>query len=174
MNEIVLPEGYKYGKGWLGIHHELGNVAPELEIDGETLRAKDEFHMSIFSVKKYAPLIAEQINKPESEVELQILEEAIRLLELIPVTVKNLRDEFRLAEEDEKKTVVVMCDANGLEEFFAGIRKAFSIDIPLQPTHITLYTRDGGIGLTNNEDVQKLTRPLTTDESELFKKAINF
>ncbi|HSX42042.1 MAG TPA: hypothetical protein VLE93_01690 [Candidatus Saccharimonadales bacterium] len=176
MNEVIFPEGYKYGKGWIVIFHELGSVAPSLEIDGETLLPKDRFHMSIFCVKKYAPLIAQQTGESEAEVEEQILEEAKRLIETKRVTVKGLREEFRLAEEDEKKTVVVMCDANGLEEFFEGMRKTFSIDIPLQPTHLTLYTRDGGvgIGLTGNEDVEKLTRLLTTEESEAVKKAINW
>jgi hypothetical protein len=52
------------------------------------------------------------------------------------------------------------------------MRKVFAIDFPLQPTHITLYTRDVGIGLADCDDVQKLTRLLTPQETGAAMNAI--
>jgi len=176
MNEENLIEGFQYRKGWIGTPYVLENADPKLDIDDETLVIKPNFHMSIFSVKKYAAQIAQETGQDEPEVEKHIIEEAKQLLQTNPVTIGELRDEFRLALEGEKKTVVVMCEAKGLEDFFNGMRQALKIDIPAQPTHITLYTRDGGagIGLASEEEVRRLTRLLTTAESELVKKAIKF
>jgi hypothetical protein len=95
-------KGYRYKSGWLGTPYDLGEIEPSLEIDGETLCAKSEFHMSIFSVKKYIPLIAQKTGKSEAEAEQQVINEAGRLLQTHPVTVGELLNEFRLAEEGKR------------------------------------------------------------------------
>jgi len=176
MIQVELPSPYRLSSGWIGRPYEIQSIAPTINIDGETLYAKPEFHMSIFSVKKYAPELADKQKVSIEAAEQTLLENAAELLSSNPVKVTALRDEFRLVEEGEKKTIVVMCDAEGLGEFFIGMKKLLGSDLSLQPTHITLYTREGGggIGPASNNDVIKLSRELTADEKQLVKRGLRF
>ncbi|QQG50034.1 MAG: hypothetical protein HZB70_00395 [Candidatus Berkelbacteria bacterium] len=171
-----LLAGYRYAGGYVGLPYETPLIASTLEIDGETLVKKSEFHMSIFCVKKYAPEMAQLKGVSEEDAEQTILEEASRLLKQFPISIEQFKDEFRLAEERDKKTVVVMCQAKNLQEFFDGMRQALGMDFLNQPTHVTLYTRENGsgIGLPDPEEVAKITRLLTPEETESVKNAINF
>ncbi|MCR4277599.1 MAG: hypothetical protein NUV80_03315 [Candidatus Berkelbacteria bacterium] len=171
-----LPEGYRYAGGYVGLELPLLHISPEVEVDGERLVAKPEFHMSILSVKKYAPILAEKQGTSLEEAEEEILEESGRLLTEEPTSVSDFMDELRVAEEREKKTVIIMCKTNGTENFFVGMRKALGIEIPTQPFHVTLYTRPNGlgIGLTSAQELLEQTRSLTKAESGQVRSAINF
>jgi hypothetical protein len=175
MGHITFPDQYYFSGGYVGLHYPLHRIAPSVEIDGEKLLAKLEFHLSIFSVKRYAPRLAEKISISVEEAERRIIVESGKLLSRRPLRIR-FKDELRLAEESGKKTIVIMCAADGIEEFFIDMRRAFGLDIPTQPTHMTLYTRaDGlGIGLVSEQEVNALTRSVTAQESESIKKAIRF
>lgn len=176
MSTTKLPEGYGFGSGWIGLPYGMPTIAPTIEVDGEELAAKPEFHMSILSVKKYAPILAEKLGIILEKAEEKILEESNRLLIEKPISISEFMDELRVAEEREKKTVIIMCKTNGTDEFFVGMRKALEIEIPTQPFHVTLYTRPNGpgIGLSSAQEVAEQTRLLTGDEKETVKTAINF
>jgi len=174
MEEISLPKGYRYDSGYVGLPYALPEIAQEIEIDGEILVAKPEFHMSILSIKKYGPMLAEKEGITAKAAEERVLFEASKLLAANSITIKYFKNELRLAEEREKKTIIIMCEANGADELFVGIRRALNLEITTQPFHVTLYTRDVGIGLTSEQEVDDQTRLLTTEESERVKKAINF
>lgn len=175
MSEDLLPEPYRYAGGYVGLKLPLLHISPELEIDGEKLAAKPEFHMSILSVKKYAPILAEKRGISLEKAEEEILKESNRLLIEKPIQVRQFSDELRIAEERDKKTLIVMCTASGTEDFFVGMRKALEIEIPTQPFHVTLYTRPNGpgIGLSSAQEVAEQTRLLTKEEITRVKVAIS-
>lgn len=176
MEKKLLPEGYRYEGGYVGLKLPLLHISPEIEIDGEKLAAKTEFHMSIFAVKRYAPILAKKIGVSFEEAEEKILEESNRLLIERPIAISGFKDEIRIAEEQDKKTMIVMCTTDGTEDFFAGVRKSLDIEIPTQPFHVTLYKRpDGqGIGLASAQEVVEQTRLLTPEETEMVKAVIHF
>ncbi|MEK7170933.1 MAG: hypothetical protein AAB774_01335 [Patescibacteria group bacterium] len=176
MSTANLPDGYRYEGGYVGLELPQLKIAPEIEVDGEKLVAKPEFHLSIFSVKKYAPILAEKLGVTLEEAEEKILEESNHLLIEMPISISRFKDEVRVAEKRDKKTVIIMCETSGAEEFFAGMRKALDLEIPTQPFHVTLYTRPNGlgIGLASAQEVADQTRLLTGDELEQVKLAINF
>ncbi|MDP3993194.1 MAG: hypothetical protein Q8Q05_03245 [bacterium] len=176
MSATNLPKSYRYEGGYVGLKLPILQISPEIEIDGEKLVAKPEFHMSILSVKKYAPILAEKRDISLEEAEEEILRESSRLLTEKPISVSEFMDELRVAEEREKKTVIIMCKTNGTEDFFVGMRKTLGIEIPTQPFHVTLYTRPNGlgIGLTSDQEVVDQTRLLAGDEQTQIMLAINF
>lgn len=176
MKNQGLPKQYQYSGGYIGLPYDMHRIAPTLEIDGETLERKTEFHMSIFCVKKYAPILAEELGASVEQAEKTILDNASKILEKHAVSIDRFRGELRLAEERDKKTVVIMCNANNLGGFFSHMRDALSMDFPDQPTHVTLYKRRGGmgIGLPDPEEVSKITRLLNEEEMRIVKNAIGF
>lgn len=176
MNTANLPEGYRYEGGYVGLKLPSLQISPEIEIDGEKLAAKPEFHMSIFSVKKYAPILAEKLGITLEEAEEKIITESNRLLIKKPISISEFKDEIRIAEERDKKTLIIMCGTNETEDFFVGMRKTLDLEIPVQPFHVTLYTRPNGpgIGLVSAQEVAEQTRLLTGDDLVTAKSAINF
>lgn len=180
MGRIVvmsLPSQYSYLRGYVILPMTVGPMKEQIQIDGETLYVKPEqrVHMSILSVKKYAPMIAEHRGIALEDAEKLILETSAELLNMHPISFDEFTGDYLLAEEEEKKTIVRMCQASGINEFFDGLRKKFDVDIPNQPTHVTLYTREGGvgIGLTSEDDIKALTRKLSPEEKDLVIAAVN-
>ena len=176
MSTANLPKGYRYEGGYVGLKLPLLHISPEIEIDGEKLAAKPEFHMSIISVKKYAPILVEKFGITLEEAEEKILTESNRLLIERPISISEFKDEARFAEERDKKTLIIMCGTNGTEDFFVGMRKALNLEIPTQPFHVTLYTRPNGpgIGLVSAQEVAEQTRLLVGSECNEVKSAIKF
>ncbi len=70
--------------------------------------------------------------------------------------------EFRFAETMDRKTIVTLCEISNLDAFFAYAEQELKISIPLQPTHVTLYTLqpEMGIGLNSEEEMQQKTQPI--------------
>jgi hypothetical protein len=174
MEKIVsmyqIPSPYVFDKGYLFIPCSLTGLVPDITTDGEMLVVKPNyhFHMSILAVKKYVPLLAEQEKISLEEAEQVILSACSDALKKYPIKVTTLTKEFRVAEEELKKTLVAMCEAQDIEKFFTTIREAVHFDFPTQPTHITLFTREGvpGIGLTSTEELHQLSRALHPQEIE--------
>jgi hypothetical protein len=77
-----------------------------------------------------------------------------------------LDNTFRLAKKDERVSVVAMVTMPNLHEFYEMLRKKYTVDIPEQPAHITLYTLqpDAGIDLNSDTDIANLTSLVTIPE----------
>jgi len=169
----TLPAPYQYVRGTLILPYELREMSAELDIDGETLFAKPEqrVHMSIFPIKDWLNHWPE---KSVEKAEDDLLKKASEILQNKPVTISRLRDEFRLAKRDGLKTVVMLCDTNNLEEFAAEMGRFLGTEVPTQPAHITIFTRMGGqgIGLWSHEELERLARPLSEEETRKVRTAL--
>lgn len=77
------------------------------------------------------------------------------------------QDELRIAQDNDRKTIVRMCQAEGAEEFFGQLEKELGFPIEVPPTHITLYTLKNGwpIGIYNRQRLEEITRKLTRIEA---------
>ncbi len=80
-----------------------------------------------------------------------------------PISVVKYINEFRFVEKDDRKTIVVMCKVNHLEEFITSMNTKYSLNIEVPPTHVTLYTLNSGPGifLTDQSDIINLTKQVT-------------
>lgn len=160
MEKRFICNGNKYEIGGLrgvtiGLPVNLNNLPEKIEIEGNTLLLKTEFHVSLicFSpiMEKYKVYIPDFIEKITADFCEFVQNNDINLL--------CYRDGFRFAARDERRSVIVMCDVSNLDKFFELINKKYNLQIEYPPTHVTLYAlQDRGIYLTDSQDIQKLTK----------------
>lgn len=172
----ILPTPYEFKMGYIILYLPKFKIAPKFKIDREILYAKDKFHMSILGVKEYVEALAEKINITPEQAESKMLKESGKILENNPISFVRFKDDIRLVQEADKKTIAIMCEADGIEAFFEKLRDILKIDIATQPVHSTIYTREDGrgIGMINQKELLKFSRPLTQEESIIAKKALNW
>ena len=67
-----------------------------------------------------------------------------------------------------------MCRVSNLDTFFDKINADFGLNIPYQPTHVSLYTLtlDEAIGLNSLEDLKEMTKDVSNELSEEFIEGI--
>jgi hypothetical protein len=141
----------------------LVGLERDVELLGLPWRRKHEFHVTALSAKRLVNLTAQDIDSVWRAVEATALRQEIGEVRL---RVRELRE----VNEDDERTLVVMCDVDGLDELYETLSKRLDAVIPPPPAHVTLYTRPGGegIGLHDDDDLRELTRPLTDGEVDAF------
>jgi hypothetical protein len=144
----------------------LVGLERELNLLGLAWRRKHEFHVTALSAERLVNLTGRNIDAVWQAVEAAVLRQEIGGVSL------RVR-ELRLVNEDDERTLVVMCDVEGLAELYETLSERLGTDIPPPPAHVTLYTRPGGegIGLHDDTDLHELTRPLTDAEVDEFWEA---
>lgn len=150
---ITKYHNYDYGYITL-VNLKLNNLPTDISVNGYKLYIKDEFHISIMALQNLARLIdASNIEAVEAELKNDFLE----FVTINPLNTYNLNDEFRLVKRGKRATLVAMVDLPGVEDLFSRLRKNYSVDLPTQPTHITLYTLqpNRGIGILSQEEVDR-------------------
>lgn len=134
---------------------DLGELPASIEVDGDTLLLKSEFHISLVCAVRLAPLIDKQ---GSDKVAAEIIEAFNEFVQGQPLTDYEVSGELRLVKRDEKKTVIVMVKVPNLDKLFDDLRQKYNVDLPIQPTHITLYTLPPdniGIGILSDEELQR-------------------
>lgn len=84
------------------------------------------------------------------------------------------QDELRIAQDKDRKTIVRMCQVEGVDDFFTDLSQRLGFPVEVPPTHITLYTLRNGwpIGIYNDEQLRKTTRKLTNVEAQEVRNLI--
>lgn len=172
----VLPDPYVYKLGYIILYLPSIDIAPKLNIDNEVLYAKDKFHMSILGVKEYIGKLSKKLTISEEEAETIIMRESAKILKDNPISFSRFKDDIRLVKESDKKTIAIMCEADGVESFFNKLKKVLKIEMATQPVHSTVYTREDGrgIGMINQKELSEFSRPLVSNETIIVKKALNW
>jgi len=132
----------------------------EIEVERYKLFLKDSFHVSLVCVGKI--IEKNNINIKETDFLEKVITDFCNFTKENKVDLIRYRDEFKFVEEDEKRSMVVMCDISNLDKFFDFINKKYDLNLEYPPTHITLYTLQPNVGIffTDSEDVKNLTRPI--------------
>lgn len=78
------------------------------------------------------------------------------------------RDEYRLAEKGDSKTVIQICDVEGADQYYRNLESLLGLPtghIISPPHHVTLFTGENGkaIGLVSEEELNEFTRPVAAD-----------
>lgn len=163
-----LLEPYKYSKGY--IIHRLNEIKlpATINLSGVEFIAKDPLHCSLIAVKKIVPIIMERDQTTEANTEEKVLEAVSTAIMKIQPHITGYLNEFRIAEkpDEAKRTVIVMAKVDGIEQLFIKVNEILNLEIPTQPTHVTLYTLANGkpIGVTSINELADFTRPLTPAE----------
>ena len=140
-NYICGANKFAYGKGYIYLPIDLdSNLPDDLEIDGVRLLRKSSFHVSLVCVKNIG-----------NNLEQKVIDSFCKFTSVNDISFVRFIGEFRFAEFEERKTLVVKCQISGIEKFIKQLSQELGMDIPNQPTHVTLYTLqpDAGIGLNS-------------------------
>jgi hypothetical protein len=146
---------------------EVGNIPEKLEFEGEVFTKKPEFHITLLSVEN----IVESINRNKiEELKTEIVDEFNKFVEEFPLTEYELSDELRLVRAEGNKTVIVMAKLKGMDKLFSSLSNKHGKELPVQPTHITLYyTKDSfGIPINSYKELEKTSELIDVPELKNF------
>ena len=145
-----------YSKGYIGLPVMLDNLPDAVFVQGETLQKKSSFHVSLLCVKD---ILA---NNPDSEQD--VMETFCAFVADQDISFIRYMGEFRFVQHEERKTLVALCEVSNLSEFSSVLGKKLKMEIPPQPTHVTLYTLqpDIGIGLNSSVDMEQKSTSVET------------
>ncbi len=156
---IDIREPYRFGKGYITLPVSLDSYSlPETMMwNGSTLLKRDTFHVSLVCVKEIAPVLANKKGVTLSEAEDQIVLLFNQYVTEKPIEFLSFKPELREAREGEKQSIVILCKVSNLEAYFKLLNETFDLEIPVQPTHITLYTfqKNVGIGIISDEEMKQ-------------------
>jgi hypothetical protein len=156
-NYICNDRKYACDKGYVYLPIEIINSLPKtILIEGDQLHLKSSFHVSLICLKE----LSAKYNR--ENLEQEILEKFCDFVSTQEISFVGFTGEFLLAASEERKTVVARCNVSNLESCTKKISRELKIDIPVQPTHVTLYTLqpDAGIGLNSFETLEQKARPI--------------
>lgn len=161
-NYICSGNKYIFNKGYIGLPIVIGNLPQEISIQGEELHLKSSFQVSLLCVKD----IVEKYGESIENLEQKILEYFCKFTSGNDVSFLWYKGDFRLAQFEKRKSVIAMCEVSNLETFSKFLSVELGIEIPIQPTHVTLYTLqpDVGIGLNSSFELETKSTPIQVTE----------
>lgn len=171
----ILPEGYFYhheGYLWHVLPVEEFTDLPEtIELEGEELNKKQEFHVTVANVRAMAQEIAEHDTDVES-VEIAIQKLLTEYIQGNPISFEGFEEDLRLAITGDRKSIAARCRMSGVEGYFNLIEREYEKKFPLQPAHVSIYTVNGmAVGINSNEQMESYTK-VTLPEVQKVLNAI--
>ncbi|MCX6752693.1 MAG: hypothetical protein NTZ87_04330 [Candidatus Nomurabacteria bacterium] len=136
----------------------LKDLPSEVVINGNKLILKSSFHVSLVCIneiiKKYCISVPNFRNL--------VVKDFCDFVKTNDIYLLNYLEEFRFVTENDLKTVIVICKVSNLDKFFDFINKKYKLKIEYPPTHVTLYTLEGklGIFLIDANDIKNLTKSI--------------
>jgi hypothetical protein len=141
-------------------------IASTIALRGDRWKAKKEFHVTLIGSGR--------------EEELARGKAAASADEAIDTAVEGRRFTVRLREEawrvsrGRERTIIVLCEVEGAEEFFTRLEEVLGSSIERPPYHVTIYTvgSQKGIGLATRKELERKGSRLTPDEMEELRRQI--
>ncbi len=149
---------------WLQLPAEPFAILPEtIETEQGTLRRKREFHVTLVQATAI----------PEAELRA-LLDEYVAET---PISFDRFEDDFRLAVSPPRTSIAVRCRLNNHAGLFDRIEERTGQRLPLQPSHVSLYTKDTpqGVGISTEEawqSYQRLDLPDLTASLEALENGL--
>ena len=153
-NKMITPyHSHSYGYIFLVIK-DLTDLPTKIEIDGKTLFKKEEFHVSLMALKHLVPLINAGTNNVTED---DLVQDFIDYQSTADLSQFQPTNEFRYVKRDGRETVIAMVNVPNIEGLFERLRIKYCVDIPTQPTHITLYSLrpDASIGILSQFELER-------------------
>ncbi|HVV66584.1 MAG TPA: hypothetical protein VHB72_00740 [Candidatus Saccharimonadales bacterium] len=132
--------------------------------EGQELFVKDEFHITLVGAARLAKIISPDDQGSALD---QIIQEFEEFVGVTPLKEYKISNNFRFVEKDERKTIIVMAEVPRIDELFNRLEQKFSLKLPHQQTHVTLYRYPQdiiGIAIPSAEDLQKFSRTIEVQE----------
>lgn len=164
---LMQPEGYLYhpeGYLWRILPVEKFDDLPEtVEVDGKSLTKKSEFHVTVVNARRIAQEIAGEDPQKAAEPEEELQKILSEYVGRTPISFDHFEDDLRLAVSAERESIAARCAMNNLEGYFELIKAKYGKEFPLQPAHVSIYTKTGAaVGIDSTEQMEsfeKITLP---------------
>ena len=157
----MICNGDKYELGGqpgetIGLPLDLQGLLETVEIEGNTLLLKADFHCTLVAVGQ----IIKKHNVDTSNFIEKVVNDFCEFIESNDISLIKYSDEYRFVEHNDRMSLVVMCDVSNLDKFFDLINEKYQLNIEYPPTHVTLYTLqpNKGVFLTNSDEINNLTK----------------
>lgn len=150
----------------IGLPIKLENLPTNVVVEENTLILKEVFHVSLVCIGK----IIEKYNISILDFENKIITDFCEFTKTNEIKVLEFGD-FKFVEQNDLKSIVVMCKISNLNKFFDLINKKYGLKIEYSPTHSTLYTLPCklGIFLTDVNDIKNLTKLIPSPIGRLLE-----
>jgi hypothetical protein len=151
---------------------QITGLPSEILLNSTRMCVAYPLHLSLFTPKHYAAALAEMLGS--NKAAYQKLKQASEFMsKQCEGLALHLLPQTRVVVREDRQTLIVMVDVQGLDELYGQLATLLGIDLEVVPAHITLYVLPGskGIGLTTAEHLQTLTRELTRKEQEELKQS---
>jgi hypothetical protein len=134
----------------------LKDIPNKLIFKGNTYEVNDFLHVSLVCIGK----IIEKHNILIPDFENKIVNDFCEFSKSNEIKLLSYTNDFKYAERDDLKTIIVMCEISNLNKFFELINKKYQLNIEYPPLHATLYKLPNkhGIFLTDSNDIKNLTK----------------
>jgi hypothetical protein len=153
---------YAYERASLLIPLPYLDLEQRIRALGEDWARKNEFHVTA----AHTPAIAERLRRDHGLANEEAFGTAWAAIREAShecrVGEVALTGELRTVREGAERTIVEMCDVEGLADLYAWLSKRVETELAPPPAHVTLYTAPGGkaIGLHTSADLELLTTPI--------------
>ncbi len=138
----------------------FSEMPDQVIFEGKTFVLNSFLHISLVCVGK----IIEKYNISIQDFENKIINDFCEFSKNNEIKSVEYTNDFKFVtkKEKDKETIVVMCNVPNLNKFFDLMNKKYEMNVEYPPTHVTLYTLPGklGIFLIDNNDIKNLTRPI--------------
>ena len=156
---VDLPEGYSYhseGYLWYVLPLEKFTSLPDtVTVHGETLTKKPEFHVTVVNARGIARDIAGEDASSVERVEERLQQLLSEYVLDAPIEFIGFDDDLRLAITRERTSIAARCRMKNVEGYFERIKIEYGKEYPLQPPHVSLYTRTGAaIGINSVDEME--------------------
>ncbi len=158
-NYICGGNKFTYSKGYIALPLEINGLPETISVEGETLQRRSSFHVSLLCVNDI-------LKEHDGDLEGKILDSFCSFVNKNDISFVRYTGDFRFAQKDERKSLVARCEVSNLKEFSESLGRELGIEIPPQPTHVTLYTLqpDMGIGLNSPADMEGKSIPVQVSD----------
>ena len=157
MEKDILSNKYSQMEGYLWFVLPVENfkkLPGTVEVNGEELHKKNEFHITIINRKKVSKDIASISGRDPSEVQLGLGKLLDNYIKNHEIKFLGFTGELKLAEKDGRLSLVALCNVKGVEDYFKLIEREYGYLPPLQPFHVSLYTKTGlAVGIDSDEEM---------------------
>lgn len=156
---LILPEGYSYhpeGYLWHILPVEKFDGLPEsVDVGGQPFDKKSEFHVTVVNARRLAREIADGDPQRVAELETELQQILGEYVDQTPILLDRFVDDLRLATSVDRVSIAARCTMNNIEGYFDLIRAKYGQAFPLQPTHVSIYTKTGAaVGIDSVEQME--------------------
>lgn len=157
-NRLICGGKFVFSHNTICLLVSFNQIPDQIIFNEKTFVINTFLHVSLVCVSK----IIEKYNVLIPNFENKIINDFCEFSRDNKVKKVEHTDDFKFVSKEDKETIIVMCKIPNLDKFFELINKKYELNIKYPPTHVTIYTLPGklGIFLTDENDIKKLTKPI--------------